>query len=59
MPLRKSRVVRKRSIRAEAEGVSRRGVYGSENAGTSNRNAGENPARRKTKGSVAMLISDG
>ena len=35
------------------------GAYGSENAGTSNHNAGENPARRKTKVSRAMVISSG
>ena len=32
---------------------------GSENAGTSNRNAGEIPARRKIKVSLAMVISQG
>ena len=35
------------------------GAFGSENAGTSNRNAGEIPARRKTKVSLAMVISQG
>ncbi len=35
------------------------GVLGRENVGTSNRNAGEIPARRKTKVSLAMLISQG
>ncbi len=35
------------------------GAYGSENVGTSNRNAGENPARRKPKVSLAMIISQG
>ncbi len=35
------------------------GAYGSKNVGTSNRNAGEIPARRKTKVSLAMLISQG
>ena len=34
-------------------------AYGSENVGTSNRNAGENPARRKIKVSLAMTISQG
>ena len=34
-------------------------AYGSENVGTSNRNAGEIPARRKTKVSFAMIISEG
>ncbi len=35
------------------------GAYGSENAGTSNHNAGENPARRKIKVSEAMVINFG
>ena len=35
------------------------GAYGSKNVGTSNRNAGEIPARRKTKVSFAMIISEG
>ena len=35
-------------------GASRR-----KNVGTSNRNAGEIPARRKTKVSFAMVISEG
>ena len=39
--------------------MSHTGAYGSENVGTSNRNAGEIPARRKTKVSFAMLISEG
>jgi hypothetical protein len=39
--------------------VRRSGAYGSKNVGTSNRNAGEIPARRKTKVSLAMLISQG
>ena len=39
--------------------VSKAGVYGSENAGTSNHNAGEIPAHRKTKVSRAMVISSG
>lgn len=32
---------------------------GRENVGTSNRNAGEIPARRKNKVSFAMVISEG
>ena len=36
-----------------------RGAYRSENVGTSNRMAGENPARRKIKVSFAMVISEG
>ena len=43
----------------EAEGVSHGGACGSKNVGTSNRNAGEIPARRKTKVSFAMVISEG
>ena len=35
------------------------GAAGSENVGTSNRNVGEIPTRRKTKVSFAMLISEG
>ena len=52
-------VVGKRSLRAEASGVSQRGVQRSENAGTSNRNAGEIPAHRKSKVSWAMSIIPG
>jgi hypothetical protein len=39
--------------------VSHAGAYGSENVGTSNRNAGEIPAHRNTKVSLAMMISQG
>ena len=35
------------------------GAVRSENAGTSNHNAGENPARRKSKVSEAMVINFG
>ena len=35
------------------------GALGSKNVGTSNRNAGEIPARRKNKVSFAMVISEG
>ena len=35
------------------------GAFGSKNVGTSNRNASENLARRKTKVSLAMSISQG
>ena len=52
-------VVRERSHRNEAQGASQSGALGSENAGTSNRNAGEIPARRKIKVSLAMMISQG
>ena len=34
-------------------------AYGSENVGTSNRNAGETPARRNTEVSLATMISQG
>ena len=47
------------SHRDEAKGVSHGGVLRSKNVGTSNHNAGENPARRKTKVSLAMTISQG
>ena len=57
--LRQSYVVRERSHRSEGKGVSHAGALGSENAGTSNRNAGEIPARRKHKVSLAMVISQG
>ena len=50
-------VVGERSVRAEGKGVTHAGAYRSENAGTSNHNAGENPARRKTKVSSAMVIN--
>ena len=39
------------SGRREAEGATRGGAAGKANVGMSNDNAGENPARRKTKGS--------
>ncbi len=51
--------VGERSVRAEGEGVTHAGAYRSENAGTSNHNAGENPARRKIKVSGAMMINSG
>ena len=35
------------------------GALRSKNVGTSNHNAGENPARRKIKVSLAMTISQG
>ena len=43
------KAVGERSVRDEAKGVTHSGALGSENAGTSNHNAGENPARRKTE----------
>ena len=39
--------------------MSHRGACGSKNVGTSNRNEGENPSRRKIKVSKAMAISFG
>ena len=35
------------------------GAFRSKNVGTSNHNAGENPARRKNEVSLAMKISQG
>ena len=35
------------------------GAFGSENAGTSNHNVGENPTRRKNEVSLALMISQG
>ena len=43
----------------EAKGVTHGGACGSKNVGTSNRNASEILARRKTKVSFAMIISEG
>ena len=39
--------------------MSHAGAFGSKNVGTSNHNAGENPARRKIKVSLAMIVSQG
>ena len=39
--------------------MSHGGALGSAYVGTSNRNAGGKPARRKTKVSFAMIISEG
>ena len=52
-------VVGERSLCDEAKGVTHGGAQGSENVGTSNRNAGEIPARRKNKVSFAMEIIEG
>ena len=46
-------------IRNEAKGVTHGGAFGSENAGTSNHNVGENPTRRKIEVSAALTISCG
>ena len=43
----------------EAKGVTHGGAIGSENVGTSNRNASEILARRKNKVSFAMEIIEG
>ena len=53
------RVVGERSNCDEGKGVTHAGAVGSENVGTSNRNAGESPARRKNKVSFAMEIIEG
>ena len=52
-------MVREHSICNEAKGATHSGADRRENAGTSNRNAGEIPARRKHKVSLAMVISQG
>jgi hypothetical protein len=39
--------------------VTHAGALRSKNVGTSNHNAGEIPARRKTKVSFAMIINEG
>jgi hypothetical protein len=52
-------VVRERSVRNEGKDASHAGAYGSENASTSNRNAGEIPARRKHKVSYSTVIRVG
>ena len=43
----------------EAKGVTHGEARRRDNVGTSNRNGGENPPRRKTKVSFAMIISEG
>ena len=57
--LRPLHVVRERSVRNEGKGASHAGALGSENASTSNRNAGESPARRKNKVSYSTVIRVG
>ena len=52
-------MVREHPHRNEAKGASHSGALWSENAGTSNRNAGEIPARRKHKVSFSMVIREG
>ena len=57
--LREYVVVGERSYCNEGKGVTHAGAMRSENVGTSNRNAGEIPARRKNKVSFAMEIIEG
>ena len=52
-------MVGERSVRAEGKGATHAGADGSENVGTSNRNASEILARRKNKVSFAMEINEG
>ena len=52
-------MVGERSIHTEAGRATAGGVYGSENAGMSNRNAREIRAHRKSKVSWAMTITPG
>ncbi len=47
------------SNRAEGEGVTHSRAFGSKNVGTSNRNLGEKPRRRKTKVSLSMIVREG
>ena len=47
------------SNRYEGEGVTHTGTVRSKNVGTSNHNAGEKPARRKTKVSSSMIVKGG
>ena len=50
----------RRSFPSPRSGTVRfRGALGSENVGMSNHNAGENPAHRKSKVSLTMVISQG
>jgi hypothetical protein len=39
--------------------VRHSGAFGSKNVGTSNHNAGEKPARRKTKVSLSTFVGEG
>ena len=52
-------MVREHPVRDEGKGVTHAGASGSENVGTSNRNASETLARRKNKVSFAMEIIEG
>ncbi len=53
------KVVGERSLCTEGKGVTHAGAQGSENVGTSNRNACEIHARQKNKVSFAMEIIEG
>ena len=57
--LRGAASVREHSDRAEAEGVSHRGAFRSENVGISSIKRGENPFHRKPKVSRATRIVPG
>ena len=59
MFLRKYILVGEYSYDDEAKGVTHGGVLRSKNVGTSNHNASEKLARRKTKVSFAMSIIEG
>jgi hypothetical protein len=52
-------MVGEHSHRSEAISVRDGGAQGRDNVGTSNRNPGKSPGRRKTKVSLAMIISQG
>ena len=52
-------MVGEHSICCEAGPVRAGGAHGRENVGTSNRNTGESPVRRKSKVSLAMVIIQG
>jgi len=47
------------SNRNEAKGVTHGGAFGSKNVGTSNHKRREKRRRRKTKVSLAMIVSQG
>jgi len=59
MCIRTCKAVGEYSYRSEGKGVTHAGALRSKNVGTSNHNAGERPAHRKTKVSLAMYISQG
>ena len=54
-----SGLVEEHSMCSEAASVRSRGAHGRENVGLSNHKAGERPARRKPKVSLAMNIIQG